>query len=76
MKLSTSFHDYLITELKDLSHSIVYLKSATELAVEENDPKILEKAINNVCEALGITQDQINLNYLNNLNITEKDKRK
>lgn len=82
MKLSRNFHEYMIEDLKNPLHSKIYLQSAAELAAEDNDPEILDDAIEDVFQALGITKDQINIKsllnsiYSKNVNELEKVNRK
>ncbi|OKH44887.1 hypothetical protein NIES2101_27460 [Calothrix sp. HK-06] len=47
MPRSVSYHDKLIQDLKDPLEATAYI----EVALEENEPKFLSKAIKNVIEA-------------------------
>ena len=49
MPRSVSYHDKLIQDLKDPLEAAAYI----EVALEENEPKFLSKAIKNVIEAQG-----------------------
>lgn len=47
MNKSINYHSYLIESLKDSEMAEAYLKAA----IEENDPKVANKALRNVIEA-------------------------
>ena len=49
MPRSVTYHEKLIRDLKDPSEAAAYI----EVALEENEPKILSKALKNVIEAHG-----------------------
>lgn len=51
MPTSDSYHDYLISSLKDPSYAAVYLE--THLEEKEPEPELLRLALSNVAEALG-----------------------
>lgn len=53
MGKSISYHTYLIESLKNHERAEGYL----EAALEENDLKLLQKAVKNVIEALGERPD-------------------
>lgn len=61
MKLSKPFHEDFIQDLKTPGHSELYLEGSIELALEENDPKILLRAIDNIVEALGLSKETMKL---------------
>jgi DNA-binding phage protein len=49
MLRSTSYHEKLIQDLKDPLEAAAYI----EVVLEENDPRMLSKALQNVIEAYG-----------------------
>jgi DNA-binding phage protein len=51
MSTSDSYHDYLISSLKDPSYAAAYLE--THLEEKEPEPELLRLALSNVAEALG-----------------------
>ena len=54
MPTSDSYHDYLISRLKDPSYAALYLETHFELEEDEDpDPELLKLALSNVAEALG-----------------------
>ena len=54
MPTSDSYHDYLISHLKDPSYASVYLETHFELEEDEDpDPELLRLALSHVAEALG-----------------------
>jgi DNA-binding phage protein len=62
MPTSDSYHDYLISSLKDPSYAAVYLE--THLEEKEPEPELLRLALSNVAEALGelnMSSEQANL---------------
>ncbi len=59
MPTSDSYHDYLISRLKDPSYAALYLETHFELDESESpDPQLLRLALSHVAEALG-SPDQI-----------------
>ncbi|MBE9199372.1 MULTISPECIES: transcriptional regulator [unclassified Nodularia (in: cyanobacteria)] len=65
MPTSDSYHDYLISRLKDRDYATVYLETHLELAEEEKpDPELLKLALSDVAKALGepnMTPEQLKL---------------
>ena len=53
MSKNISYHSYLIESLKNPERAEGYL----EAALEENDLKLLQKAVKNVIEAIGNSSD-------------------
>ncbi|WP_317986535.1 hypothetical protein [Nostoc sp. MS1] len=49
MSRSRSYHEKLIQDLKDPLEAAAYI----EVVLEENDPRMLSKALKNVIEAYG-----------------------
>lgn len=49
-RMSGSYHEYLISSLRDPEESAMYLETALE---EDPEPELLKKAFLNVLEALG-----------------------
>ncbi|MCV3212183.1 transcriptional regulator [Plectonema radiosum NIES-515] len=48
---SSSYHDYLISSLKDPEHAAAYIGVMLELEEEESEPELLRKALKNVVDA-------------------------
>ncbi len=48
---SSSYHDYLISSLKDPEHAAAYLETFLELEEEESEPELLRSALKNVIDA-------------------------
>ncbi|HYW21566.1 MAG TPA: transcriptional regulator [Nodularia sp. (in: cyanobacteria)] len=65
MPTSDSYHDYLISRLKDPNYAAVYLETHLELEKEEKpDPELLKLALSHIAEALGepsMTPEQLKL---------------
>jgi len=62
---SDSYHDYLVSRLKDPSYAALYLETHFEER-EDPDPGLLKLALNNVSEALSqtkLTSEQIELHH-------------
>jgi DNA-binding phage protein len=51
MPISTSYHDYLISSLKDSRHAADYIAVALELEEEGREPELLRAMLKNVMEA-------------------------
>ena len=66
MPTSDSYHDFLISRLKDRSYAAVYLETHFEEDGEEPSPELLRLALSNVAEALAeqnMTPEQVKLHY-------------
>ena len=48
---STSYHDYLVSSLKDSQHAADYIAIALELDEEGREPELLRAMLKNVMEA-------------------------
>lgn len=55
---SDSYHDFLISNLKDPNYAAVYLE--THLQEQEPELELLKLALSNVAEALGESSEQAN----------------
>ncbi len=53
---SDSYHDFLISNLKDPNYAAVYLE--THLEEQEPEPELLKLALSHVAEALGESSEQ------------------
>ena len=61
MNKSISYHSYLIESLTDSEMAEAYLRAA----IEENDPKLVDKALRNVIEAYSKSgKDILELSHL------------
>jgi|JI9StandDraft_2_1071091.scaffolds.fasta_scaffold00098_22 DNA-binding phage protein len=67
MPISDSYHDYLISRLKEPSYAALYLETHFELDEgEEIDPKLLRLALRHIVEALGeqkMTPEEVKQHY-------------
>jgi len=48
---SSSYHDYLISSLKDPEHAAAYIETFLELEEEGREPELLRSALKNVVDA-------------------------
>ncbi|TVP62988.1 MAG: transcriptional regulator [Nodularia sp. (in: Bacteria)] len=65
MPTSDSYHEYLISRLKDPNYAAVYLETHLELADgEQPEPELLKLALSHIAEALGeknMTPEEVSL---------------
>jgi len=48
---SSSYHDYLISSLKDPEHATAYLETFLELEAEGREPELLRSALKDIIDA-------------------------